>query len=134
MNEPLNPGASAPAAGPTAAAVPNRGRERRREHRHPIQSRATLTVLDGPGAGSVFEVQTRDLSLSGICFLLRQTLNVGQMCRIDVDDHGRTSSRICEVVRWRPLSNGKFEMAAQFRREVGREAGNERRVSIDRRR
>jgi len=100
-------------AGSASSPVPT-FHDRRRDHRRLVQAAATLTVLDGPLAGLRFDVQTRNISQGGICFLLRQALNVGQTCRIDVRD-GRPAGRLCEVVRSRPLSNGRYEMAVKFR-------------------
>ena len=111
-----------PSAAPTPVYLDSLGvppeRDRRRENRRPLQSKATLTVLDGGSAGESFEVLTRDLSLSGICFLLRESLAVGQNCRIEIQTPVGVTSYVCEVVRARPVSNGRHEMAVQFRSHI----------------
>lgn len=90
-------------------------RERRREHRRPAIVKAVLTILDGPTAGNTHEVLTRDLSHNGVSFLLKDGLAVGSTLKV-VMQNGKTTSYVAEVIRSRPLSNGKHEMAVAFRK------------------
>jgi hypothetical protein len=93
-------------------------RDRRGENRRAVQSKGMVTVLDGPLAGTAHEVLTRDLSLSGISFLLRDPLAVGQNARIELQSPGGMVAYQCEVVRVREVSNGRYEIGVQFRTKV----------------
>ena len=88
--------------------------DRRRENRRVTQTRGVLTVLDGLPARRTFEVLARDLSFSGVSFLLRESLPVGLNCKLEMPSPGGTVYP-CEIIRSRAVSNGRFEMAVQFR-------------------
>jgi PilZ domain-containing protein len=99
--------------------LPGASTDRRRDMRRPLQSKAMLTILEGPSANSRHEVLMRDMSFGGVSFLLRESLAVGQNCRLDIAGNGHApQSYICEVIRSRPVTNGRFEMAVQFRKSV----------------
>ncbi|HET6251752.1 MAG TPA: PilZ domain-containing protein [Tepidisphaeraceae bacterium] len=99
---------------PSVVALPTI--DRRHDNRAPLQGKAVLTVLDPGGVHRTHDILTREASLSGISFLLKESLSVGQACRIQLHGHGAPTTHLCEVVRSRPLSNGRFEMAVQFRK------------------
>lgn len=84
----------------------------RQTNRHALQSKATVIISDGPTTTTSHEITIRDMSLSGVSFLLRQQLSVGQFCKLQVGN----LLHVCEVVRSRMLSNGRFEMAVMFRK------------------
>ncbi len=112
-------------AGPAGGDVPSpatpgvwspSARERRGEKRKSLLSPAVLVVLDGSQRGQRFDISTRDLSLSGMSFLLREPLKVGQTCQIEMGPSpGRLTVYVCEVVRSRPVTNGRHEIGVKVR-------------------
>ena len=101
---------------PSVVALPTI--DHRHDHRSPVQGKAVLTVLDAAGINRSHDIVTRDASLAGISFLLRESISVGQKCRIQIQSPGTPATHLCEVVRSRLLSNGRFEMAVQFRKSL----------------
>jgi hypothetical protein len=98
-------------------AIPPAIHDRRKDLRRSVLTKAIVKIVNGAQAGRVFEVLTRDLSNSGLSFLLREPLGVGLQLEVEMAGPGGRGQVMhqCEVVRSRPVSNGRFEMAAQFR-------------------
>lgn len=88
--------------------------DRRTSHRGPVQTKARLTILDGPNAGTSHEIMARDAAIGGMAFLLRESLSVGQQCSVQFLPGGKVQQ--AEIVRSRPISAGRYEMALQFRK------------------
>lgn len=93
--------------------------DRRQHPRRRVVANATATVGAGPaGACQTHAIITRNMSLGGICFWASQQFTVGQSLQINIPanqkDHG---TYLCEVIRSRPLSSGKYEMAAKIREQ-----------------
>src|SRR5205823_13819938 len=108
MTRPMDPKRNPAVTLPPVLLAPSS--DRRRDNRKPLQTKATLTILDGPLANTKHEVLTRDMSFSGVSFLLKDMLSVGQNCRLEMvlNGHGLQTFE-CEVTRSRPLSNGRHE-------------------------
>ena len=87
--------------------------DRRNSLRGPATRRARLTVLLAAGAGAAHDVLTREQPSVGVSFMLHEGLTVGQRCEIQFETGPK---RTGEVVRSRPISNGRWEMAVQLQR------------------
>lgn len=94
--------------------------DRRTSPRGPVQTRARLVLLDALGSdGATHDIMTRESSLDETTFLLKQSLPVGQACRIEFDANGHPArSFLAEVVRSRPISAGRYEMAIERRKHL----------------
>ncbi len=90
--------------------------DRRTNHRGPIQSKARLIVTDALGIEQSYEIMSRESAAGEQTFLLRETLSVGQSCRIEFEPAKRKFS--AEVVRSRAISAGRYEMTIELRKTL----------------
>lgn len=88
--------------------------DRRTSFRGPVQTRARLTILDGPHAGATHEILARDQPMAGLCFLLRESLAVGAQCKLEF--RPGMPAVMAEIVRSRPISGGRYEMVMQLKK------------------
>ena len=89
--------------------------ERRRESRESAQLKVTLTT---PG-GEARDVMTKDQSFSGISFVTTSPMGLGQDCHVTLENADKTFMRfVAKVIRCRPMEDGSFDVAVQFRRQI----------------
>ena len=106
-------------SGPTASHREKLGRGPLRGARRTTpRMQATLELTTGEDAGATFDIQTRDSADGGLAFMLKRPLDVGQAVRIinAVGDARDSDAEAYDarVVRSRPISNGRYEVAAQL--------------------
>lgn len=90
-------------------------RDRRRERRGPVRREAQVTVLGGLAGGETYTVVTRDASTAGSSFYLKVALPIGARVRVvELVDERPHRSFEGEVVRSRPISNGRHEMNVRY--------------------
>ena len=78
---------------------------------------ATLELTGGALDGRQFPVTLRESAEGGLAFMLKESLPVAQACRIITNPGEPTSqTRQAEVVRARPISNGRYEVAVRLHR------------------
>jgi hypothetical protein len=93
--------------------------DRRREARATTEMKVTMTVLDGPGAGTTCELRTRDSSFTGVSFSTELPLSLGQNCQLLLEGGDRTFCRfVAMVIRSHMNSEGRYEVAMRFRRQI----------------
>ncbi len=89
--------------------------ERRRETREAAQLKVSLTT---PG-GQSRDVVTKDQSFSGISFVTAEAMGLGQDCHVTLENADHTFMRfVAKVIRCRPIDDGTFDVAVQFRRQI----------------
>src|SRR5262245_19733103 len=91
--------------------------ERRKMKRRSVLGESTIIILDGPNASQRFETICRDTPSNETSFLIRCEIRVGQSIRIDQPENGTVRRRNAEVIRCRLLSNGRYEVTAEYRQQ-----------------
>lgn len=93
--------------------------DRRREQRSTTAVWVTMTILNGPGAGSTHQLVSRDSSFSGVSFTVDQPLSLGQRCTLFLQNPDQTIARfVAQVIRSRTTADGRCEVALRFQRQI----------------
>jgi hypothetical protein len=93
--------------------------DRRRELRNTTAVWVTMTILNGPGAGSTHQLVSRDSSFTGVSFTIDQPLTLGQSCTLYLQNPDQTIARfVAQVIRSRATGQGQYEVALRFQRQI----------------
>ncbi len=93
--------------------------DRRREKRNTASVWVTMTILNGPGAGSAHQLVSRDTSFGGVSLTVDQPLSLGQSCRIYLQNPDQTIARfVAQVIRSRTNTQGRYDVALRFQRQI----------------
>ena len=93
--------------------------DRRREQRNTASIWVTMTILNGPGAGTTHQLVSRDSSFGGVSFTVDQPLSLGQSCQLYLQNPDQTIARfVAQVIRSRTTADGRCHVALRFQRQI----------------
>jgi hypothetical protein len=92
--------------------------DRRKRRRKPLAGQVVITCTDGPLMGQEFEAALRDFAGEQTSFLLKTELRVGWRVELDILRNGQETMLLAEVIRSRLLSNGRWEIAIELRKQA----------------
>jgi len=103
--------------------VPDKNRplddERRRGTRTAFNGFAGIICCDEEGMKAIERVIVRDVSAHGICITRSKPIHCDERFILCLDsDSGQPRSILCTVVRWQPINEGSYSIAATFSQQL----------------